>query len=618
VTLDLYSEPYKAGGSINATGATGAIGRPRLNPWELFIREALQNSWDARLHNDGHIRFSVDAFQLTPEQRVVLKDQIFSRTPEHGLQLRARLNASRPLTLLVVTDQMTRGLCGPTRADRDTMERTDFVDFARNVGRASGRAAGGGTYGFGKGVLFGASTAGTVLAYSRTTHAGIRVSRLMGIGLGKDYAAGGVRHTGRHFWGVQDSETGVDPLEGARADELAESIGLTRLGAGSSTGTALAVVAPFVGEGESTESIVEQIVEGLLWSAWPHIVDRGDGPPVHFDITHAGHPVPVPDPRVHPVLKRFVGCYERAELRAAKLTVEPKWPYEDEEIRSQRPASTLGQLSYRRYVESDPAASQRIGDRAGLRSSVALMRNPRFVVKYLPVNPDATGQATAGVFIADRERDADFAKSEPVAHEDWLPENLQLQRYARNPVKQALDKIQEVFRRPDRAVQTEEGIAGAEGVVRLANMLGDLVDGLDGRDSRMRQQTPARPRGRGSSGAGTRPRATIVATPELRVESDRIVSRFVVAYEVPEQQVAIVRMEPRVRVDGGVPEGRDGPVGAPVPRLAAIEQPPGLLLTDSGDGLHIEGPASGTVWVDVHQPDDTMVTLDVSVGRGAE
>jgi hypothetical protein len=53
-----------------------------------------------------------------------------------------------------------------------------------------------------------------------------------------------------------------------------------------------------------------------------------------------------------------------------------------------------------------------------------------------------------------------------VAHDDWLPSRLQLARYQRNPVKQALDKLRAInviplalggdARRGDRAPAADE------------------------------------------------------------------------------------------------------------------------------------------------------------------
>lgn len=610
MSLILFSEPYQAGGSINAKGAAGAIGRPRLSPWELFIREALQNSWDARKRQKGPIRFSVDLVTVTPGQRQALVRQVFGSTPDpKHLMLRQVLHSKRSLHMLVVTDQGTHGLCGPTRADRQVHERTDFVDFARNVGRASGRQAEGGTYGLGKGVLFAASGAGTVLSYSRTTNAGLPVTRLFGIALGNDYSFEGARYTGRHFWGISDHDTGVDPLEGPEADALAASVGLGRLAGGTETGTALAVLDPIIGADAEPRSILEQIVEGLLWSAWPHMVAAADGPPVVFEVTHNGAHLPIPDPASHPTLKHFVSCYRRAESISGGRTLESQWPYIDVQIRSQRPAQTLGQLVYRMYPAVGNGTDQ---DRPSPTSHVALMRNPRFVVKYLPVAADRMGQSTAGVFIADRERDAEFARSEPVAHEDWLPESLRLQKYARNPVKQALDKIAQEFRRQDRVDDAVPQTEANLGTVRLSGLMGDLVSGVGGDNA----DGCSGKRGTGgrSTGRARRLKVSVENAPFLRMEDGAVVCRFTASYKAAAPTESVVRLIPRVRVDGGAPEGDDRPAGAEVPVVVATGPSEGDCWPgEEPDIFHVVGPKSGSFWIDVRQPVDTVVSLELEV-----
>lgn len=57
-----HKEPFGDSGSTYGTSTKKALGRPNLHRWEMFTRETLQNSWDARDtggHTDG-VTFAID------------------------------------------------------------------------------------------------------------------------------------------------------------------------------------------------------------------------------------------------------------------------------------------------------------------------------------------------------------------------------------------------------------------------------------------------------------------------------------------------------------------------------------------------------------------------------
>src|SRR5258708_3199249 len=115
MSLHLHSERFHPTGNIDAQAARRAIGKPSLDQWNVVLRETLQNSWDARIKDEGPIGFSIDAWGATTKQRTVLMNDIFSVEPPH-LDVRSALH-SRDLGLLLISDVGTMGLGGPTRAD---------------------------------------------------------------------------------------------------------------------------------------------------------------------------------------------------------------------------------------------------------------------------------------------------------------------------------------------------------------------------------------------------------------------------------------------------------------------------------------------------------------------
>jgi hypothetical protein len=134
------------------------------------------------------------------------------------------------------------------------------------------------------------------------------------------------------------------------------------------------------------------------------------------------------------------------------------------------------------------------------KSSIALIRQANFVVKYLPVTPPSDGVTIRGVFKTNVEFDATFRKSEPVAHDDWVPTKLQLPPLSRNPVKQTLEAIRNTFKGLE--LQSKLGEDGDASVL-LGNIVGRLLDGLQ-----LTGQKGRSPGGTGSTGL-SKPRSGI-------------------------------------------------------------------------------------------------------------
>jgi hypothetical protein len=622
--LTLYSEPFQPSGSIDARAAKRAIGRPNLDHWEVLLRETLQNSWDARLSDPGPIEFSVDGWRMMPTETRALKETVFRDRPR-GIHL-DKVLASGEVNVLLVTDKLTRGLAGPTRADLPTDDHRNFVGFVRNIGRDRQQGYGGGTYGFGKGVLYDASDCATVVVFSRTESDGRPVDRFIGMALGESFDAPDQRFTGRHWWGVDDAKTGVEPVTGRRAEALAHALGMGAIAPGES-GTSIMVIAPVMNEGETMEEIVEQISAAATRWAWPHMLRRPAGPNIHFSFTCHRKPVPVIDPRTDPVLVHFAEAYERCE---GTLSTESgdidEWPWTVRQLRSERPARRLGGLAYRRYRFE---AAHREGLFEDVARHVALMREPRFVVKYLPVPADPSGLATAGVFMADPALNNDFAESEPVAHDDWIPENLRLEKYQRNPVKQAINRLKDVLR---QAARTLEGPAGGDrfaGLTSLSSYMGDLLEGLpEGTDARIPATAGGRqplrshnaPNGRPDPDGDNTPareRTHVVVGDKARLvaEDGRIIAEFTVEFAVQKRtKPLLLTATPRVVVDSGATENADdAPLGVEAPQVIGWVDPSGQVTT--GESVTIDPGSSGSYTLRVLQPDDTAVTVTVTRER---
>jgi hypothetical protein len=503
IRLNRHSERFAASGGIGARTTRRALGAHTLGFWELFLRETLQNSWDARQSNAGPVKFSVDAWTATLGQRTYLSEFVLTDPPPLlGLDVTLE---DPGLTLLAVSDSGTWGLSGPTRADIDPKTipsgRTDFIDLVRDIGRRADKGYAGGTYGFGKAVLCEASAASTIVIYTRTMMSGQDGSRLIAMAIGdNEYTEYGNRYTGRHWWGVLDSRRQLaEPLLGADADRAAFNLGMHKLIDGI-TGTAILVIAPKSPGASPTENlqqITTAVANAAAEYAWPHMLP-GEPPSIELKVTLNGDSVPVPNPASDQRLTVLADAFMRCrQLEDGTLDQGDTWPWHLRILKSSRPQIVLGTLAWRQ--SGTPAASMADNEP---RSQVALIRNPHFVVTYRDVPADPAGRETFGVFLASPDLDEKYAASEPATHDAWNP--AKGTRF--DPARRALNQItDEVKKRPggDRS----RSVGGeAPGVVSIASALGILLDGQTAiGDSRILWLPDTTPSGRDASADTSQP-----------------------------------------------------------------------------------------------------------------
>ncbi|MCU1494561.1 MAG: hypothetical protein JWO62_2325 [Acidimicrobiaceae bacterium] len=473
IRLSRHSERFAASGGIGALTTRRALGAHSLPFWELFLRETLQNSWDARLTSSGPITFAVDAWTATTAQRTYLRDFVLTDPPPL-LGLEGVLEDPN-LSVLVVSDTGTWGLSGPTRADADPASapggRSHFVDLVRDIGRRANKGYAGGTYGFGKAVLCEASAVSAVVIYTRTLMNGTEHSRFIAMAIGDDeYSERGVRYTGRHWWGNVVRGQLAEPLLGPDAEYAALNLGIHNA-IKDKTGTVIMVVAPRSPEASSSEGL-EQITEAIAKAAseytWPHVLP-GQPESIKLRVTHNGIPVQVLTASTDPRLRAFAEAFIRCEqLAQGNLDAGDAWPWYHRKITSGKPVANLGTLAWRHW--GTPGSSVAGGEPS---SQIALIRNPHFVVTYRDAPTDPAGRNIAGAFLAAPELDGMYAASEPPTHDAWIP----AKGVRFDPARQVLRKISEEVRGRPKEDRSRSAGEDAPGVVSIASALGILLDG---------------------------------------------------------------------------------------------------------------------------------------------
>lgn len=428
--LDLHSERFARTGNIAGEGFRRLLGRPALGLLQTVIREALQNSVDAAPEGNK-VEVALRFRTLEGEELARLRDLFFRSLPPESADVTSEdgsgtslhdLLAGEQISLLEIADFNTTGLAGPTRADvAKSSEDLDFVNFLRNVGAARDTHHGGGTYGYGKTSLYALSRVSTIIADTQTTCDGVPVRRIMGCHLGDAFEAvtDGQRRrfTGRHWWGRDDLEGGVEPLEGVEAAELSGLLGLPARDQ-SRPGTTIAIVAPHVDRGEDLRA---ELVETVLWNFWPRMCGfTAPERKIEVRLEFEGEQVEIPSPENYPPLDLYAQA-----LRNVRGDAEG----EVTTIRSARPIADLGRLSIVRGLHA-PRNLMALREESPMRDqahAIALMRPVELVVRYLAGEAFADKRFEwAGVFICSKEDEIEkaFAVAEPPAHDDWIPDML--------------------------------------------------------------------------------------------------------------------------------------------------------------------------------------------------
>lgn len=423
--MELFSEPFASTGNIAGEGFGNLLGRPTLGMIQTVIRESIQNSIDAaRIGGGPSVLLRVRT--LSPDEHAVLRDEVMSQLPAERSsrdKLRKALGAPA-LRVMEICDFNTTGLGGPLSADEPSDDESpDFVNFVRNVGAARDTDQGGGTYGYGKTVLYSMSRCATILLDTMATHRGCRGRRLMGCHLGAAYDGelqDGTRRrfTGRHWWGNCSSQGSVDPLLDESAGRLATSLGMPYRGE-EDTGTSVMILDPRF-DSDDEQEIFDELVETLLWNFWPRMVDSTpDDRRLTVSIEIEGRAFPLPSPEDFPPLDLFAEALE---------TIRHS-PHRAEKILCKNPKRMLGRLAFSsgaRGERSGPAKreSSKVPEQS---AHIALMRPVELVVRYIDGTryPDDRFE-WAGVFVCSDEKQVEeaFAKAEPPAHDDWLFEIL--------------------------------------------------------------------------------------------------------------------------------------------------------------------------------------------------
>jgi len=439
----------------------------------VFIRETVQNTWDAR--EEGAVpEYKVRIRNLDKAQQRFLTTEVLAPLPadSHFNQHLGSVSQEFPV-LLEISDFGTKGLGGPSRADLVTgSEARDFVDFVLNIGSPRDVEQGGGTYGYGKSASYVLSRASTILIHTRSLHDDQEVERFMGARLGTAFDHNNRRYTGRHWWGRLSGDV-IEPATAAEARILAAGMGFPERAAGVK-GATIAVIAPDF-DGKTLQEAANTIAECLVWNFWPKMLGNTRRS-MSFSLEGPDGIVEIPLPEDFPPIHLAAKAMREIDINGPNVQV----------LESLRPKKELGKISATKGLRLDRVVLD-TGDEKSIIpdnfSHIALMRPAELVVCYLQ-GPTLSSDyfEYGGVFIVDQQLESIFARAEPPAHDDWIPDKLA--KKERTFVNVAFSRMRSFLAdfslpavRDFASAEHEDGIS----LAGLSRTLGRLVGGLSRR-----------------------------------------------------------------------------------------------------------------------------------------
>ena len=552
----LLSEKMNEGGGRieGASPLSGRLGLPTL-----LVREAVQNSWDARDDDRGDksVEFRIDGWDLDGDELEHLRSLIpvanldiagFRRASKdeegHGVLHPKVVLKRNSLRVLVISDRNTVGLCGPSRSGRDwqpvrhgkSLDRGQqrFANFVRNMGRSASNIGGGdgGAYGVGKSALWMASECGTILIHSRTTdEKGKSIERFIGSIHGEYFVdKKGFEHTGRHYIGQVKDEGIIDPLTGADAQRAARHLPLpsyTDNDGNQVDGTSIIIVAPRLFLPWAVE--MDRLRDAVRWPKRVPSV-RGEKQAADIDVRLSWNnnpvdiPTPLDDPELRPYAKTLIDC-----ARQRNSSEENR----DVVANCYRPAKILGETKFRSGGEKDSNVFHLTLTSEFLASAVPdnldgeiddepavdfnapwgkialIRREPLLLVRYEPIGGPEELETEVGVFLSadDPDVEAALTKAEPPAHDDWNSQQLRKEfegDYRKTFVKRILEEIKRarnVLIASKRSSTAGDRGGGEQDVSRRISA--GLFGGIGGK------LPPPRPKPTGGGGGGSKPRAEL-------------------------------------------------------------------------------------------------------------
>lgn len=230
---------------------------------DMFIREALQNSLDAKLEDVTSVREAINCDFFD-------KDKFVEYYPEIKEKLLLRNNDA--IKFISIRDYNTTGLEGFTRLSEykksNCGEWGKFLSLVRNVGKSNKGEAAGGSWGYGKTTYFKLGI-GLVIYYTRIKNAKLNTyeERLMTCLVENEYNSSGLlyeqqknNHSGIAWWGRKD-EINNELLPITDHDEIQQFLNIFGIKQYEKDETGTCIIIPYINEKELLDETVTTTID---------------------------------------------------------------------------------------------------------------------------------------------------------------------------------------------------------------------------------------------------------------------------------------------------------------------------------------------------------------------
>jgi hypothetical protein len=409
-------------GDLNGEAIRSTLLNQGLTHSEILAREAIQNSCDAPINPSDNEKIKV-VFRLVTlkgkEKQDFLANRFFysdikKRRNSLGLQPNNAIDnfeeLEKPLHLLYIEDFGTHGIYGNPHSQESHFHKLLLSHGNRSKAREN--SGSGGSYGFGKAAYAGNSNIYTIFAYSEfdpeRIDDGVH-SRLMGCGYFENHEFEGKDYPGRCWLGNQDDTNPsiVHPLTNDEAEQFAISLGFQKRDS-KKTGTSLLIV-------DSQITSIDTLRESIEDWWWPRLIENN----LDIELYADNERLDPPKPRTRNDLKPFIDCFELTQNIAPVINDKNTKLIKMKKFKENETGSMACKVVTDEIIE-DLEILERLG-------SVALIRQKRMVITYLPANKD---ELAVGVFVASDNSYTEkvLKNSEPPSHIRWDPNSEELKK----------------------------------------------------------------------------------------------------------------------------------------------------------------------------------------------
>ena len=236
------------GFTLSGSGILRAFQNEKMPSLDLLVREAIQNSMDARRVDKNFVKEEIDIDQFDVKKLKQFFPQI-----EELLYLKSKWGYNK---FISISDKNTVGLTGPVRiSDIEGTNWGRFLSLVQGIAKPQENQGAGGSWGYGKTVYYRIGI-GLVIFYSRIQDGQVYKDRLMACLVENEKNENSILNhvkeyntkTGVAWWGKKDEEfdNSIIPLENREDIENILSCFNLSLYEGEETGTR--IIIPFINE----------------------------------------------------------------------------------------------------------------------------------------------------------------------------------------------------------------------------------------------------------------------------------------------------------------------------------------------------------------------------------